>query len=464
MDDQGKKGGNGGDVVPADEPQTTLQAIGAGAAAVLATTSSILTYSSPFLCVGAGMLALFLPAPFAATITSEWVEACLALLMLSMGLTLTLGDIIGAIRRPLLVLLSLSLEYIVAPLSAFTLGHIFRLSPPIRAGLTLMASVNGGQASNLCTYISRGDVGVSVLMTLSSSILATGAIPALSKIYLAGVVEVDAGGLAASTAKLVMAPLAAGLATKVVAGPVVDAVEPVLPMVGIIALVIIVLGTTSLASDLIRDAWRTALVPTALFHIIGFCIGYTVARFLARQKRPVATAVAFESGFKSPALSFVLARRHFADPIVQTSSAVSILVLVPMAMGAAVAFHLWYVCTAQQIGDEWGGGGTEIGEQVGGRVRGEGLGWSRRGGAREGGSHEDLASTAHIIGCLPLCIQPTDSPHGEPNAADVFYLLRHLFGAPFHRQWAPRPGRYAQRCAPACGRRRRRRRRALRRR
>ncbi|KAK1862517.1 hypothetical protein I4F81_005085 [Pyropia yezoensis] len=204
---------------------------GAAAGAALAAASTGLTVASPLLCLGAGLWALYHPSTFGTTITGEWVRVCLALLMLSMGLTLSLDDVVGALRRPLLVLLSLALEYGVAPLWAFTLGHIFRLSPPLRAGLTLMGSVNGGQASNLCTYLSYGDVAASVLMTLSSSLLATGAIPALSHIYLSGVVDVDAGGLASSTAKLVLAPLAVGVATKAVAGRVVAAVEPVLPMV-----------------------------------------------------------------------------------------------------------------------------------------------------------------------------------------------------------------------------------------
>lgn len=189
----------------------------------------------------------------------------------------------------------------------------------------------------------RGDLSISVLMTLSSSLLATVAIPALSKLYLSGVVAVDAGGLAASTAKQVLAPLVAGVVVKACAGRVVGAVEPALSIVGIVALVIIVLGTTSLSAELIKAAWSSTLAPVALFHIIGFWFGFGVARLLFRMRRPVATAVAFESGFKSPALSFVLARRHFEDVEVQTASAVSILVLVPLAMGAAVAFHLWYV-------------------------------------------------------------------------------------------------------------------------
>lgn len=329
--------------IPPWNPPDWLGTFGRRCGVVLKAVSTATTLASPFLCFGAGMLALFVPTPFATTINAVWVEVCLALLMLCMSLTLTPADIWGAITRPWLVALSLVLEYGVAPLSALVLGHIFQLRPILRVGLTLVACVNGGQASNLCTFIARGDLSISVLMTLSSSLLATVAIPALSKLYLSGVVAVDAGGLAASTAKQVLAPLVAGVVVKACAGRLVGAVEPALSIVGIVALVIIVLGTTSLSAELIKQAWSSTLAPVALFHVFGFWFGFGVALLLFRMRRPVATAVAFESGFKSPALSFVLARRHFDDVEVQTASAVSILVLVPLAMAAAVAFHLWYV-------------------------------------------------------------------------------------------------------------------------
>lgn len=321
-----------------------LRAASRAAAAALPGVSFALTVASPVLVLGAGVLALLVPAPFARTITNEWVEACLALTTLSMGLALSPAAVWGALQRPWLVALSLALEYGVAPLSAFTIGHVFRLSPGVRAGFTLMGCTNGGQGSNLCTYLSHGDLGISVLMTLSSSLLATVAIPALSHIYLSGLVSVDAAGLVASTAKLALAPLAVGVVTTAAVGPAVAAIEPLLPMVGIGSLLIIMLGSTALAAELIKGAWQTSIAPIIVFYTLGFCLGYAVGMWLFRLGRPVATALAFESGFKSPPLAFVLARRHFADdPDVQTASAVTILVLAPLVMGVTVAFHLWYV-------------------------------------------------------------------------------------------------------------------------
>jgi len=322
--------------------------VGAGVTA----TAAALTFASPLLSIGAGVWAILDPAPFAAAITPKTVHVLLSLVMLSMGLTLTLEDVWGALRRPWLVALSLSLEYGLAPLSAFALGHLFRLPPAVRVGLTLVGSVNGGQASNFCTYLARGDTATSVLMTLSSSLLAIVAIPALSKVYLSGLVTVDAGGLARSTATLILAPVAAGVVVKALAGRAVAAAEPAFPIFVVAALVVITLGATGGAAEVIQAHWALLLAPIALFHGVGFGVGYGLARRLHTGHR-TAVALAFEAGLKSPVLSWVLARRHFDDPAVQAASSVSILVLAPMALGAAVAFRWWYVGTA--VGARRGG-------------------------------------------------------------------------------------------------------------
>jgi len=65
--------------------------------------------------------------------------------------------------------------------------------------MVLVGSINGGQASNLCTYIARGDVALSVLMTTVTTIGAIVMTPLLCKLMLGTLVPVDAVGVAIST-------------------------------------------------------------------------------------------------------------------------------------------------------------------------------------------------------------------------------------------------------------------------
>jgi len=67
------------------------------------------------------------------------------------------------------------------------------------AGLVLVGSINGGQASNLCTYIAKGDVALSVVMTTSTTIGCIFMTPLIAKLVLGTVVPVDPVGIAWST-------------------------------------------------------------------------------------------------------------------------------------------------------------------------------------------------------------------------------------------------------------------------
>jgi predicted Na+-dependent transporter len=82
---------------------------------------------------------------------------------------------------------------------ALVLGKAFGLDAGLLAGMVLVGSINGGQASNLCTYIAKGNVALSVLMTTATTVGAIFMTPFLCKSLLGAVVPVDARGIAIST-------------------------------------------------------------------------------------------------------------------------------------------------------------------------------------------------------------------------------------------------------------------------
>ena len=143
-------------------------------------------------------IALKSPSSFA-WFTTEYFTAGLAALMLSMGITLTPQDFVDVASRPGAVLMQFSLCYLMMPILAMGLGQFFGLSPALMAGMVLVGSINGGQASNLCTYIARGNVALSVLMTTATTLGAIFMTPLLCKSLLGAVVPVDAAGIAIST-------------------------------------------------------------------------------------------------------------------------------------------------------------------------------------------------------------------------------------------------------------------------
>ncbi|XP_062010590.1 sodium/pyruvate cotransporter BASS2, chloroplastic-like [Rosa rugosa] len=83
---------------------------------------------------------------------------------------------------------------------------MLKLSAPIATGLILVSCCPGGQASNVVTYISKGNVALSVFMMTCSTI---GAI--ITKLLAGQLVPVDAAGLALSTFQVVLVPMIIGV-------------------------------------------------------------------------------------------------------------------------------------------------------------------------------------------------------------------------------------------------------------
>jgi bile acid:Na+ symporter, BASS family len=131
--------------------------------------------------------------------TTKYFTAGLAALMLSMGITLTVDDFKAVAKQPIPTVVQFVLCYGMMPLLALGLGKIMKLSDPLIAGMVLVGSINGGQASNLCTYIAKGNVALSVLMTTATTLGAIVMTPLLCKAMLGTVVPVDAAGIAMST-------------------------------------------------------------------------------------------------------------------------------------------------------------------------------------------------------------------------------------------------------------------------
>merc|ERR1719331_2196829 len=131
----------------------------------------------------------------------------LGILMFSMGITLTLEDFKRVLSKPGPVTINFICCYVLMPLLGLALGKFAGLSDPIVAGLVLVGSINGGQASNLCTYIARGDVALSVVMTTSTTLGTIFMTPIIAKALLGTIVPVDAVGVAISAMQVVLLPI-----------------------------------------------------------------------------------------------------------------------------------------------------------------------------------------------------------------------------------------------------------------
>jgi BASS family bile acid:Na+ symporter len=198
-------------------------------------------------------IALKSPSSFA-WFTTEYFTAGLAALMLSMGITLTPKDFMDVLKEPAPVAMQFTLCYAMMPILAFGLAKFFQLDAALLAGMVLVGSINGGQASNLCTYIAKGNVALSVLMTTATTVGAIFMTPVICKALLGAVVPVDAVGIAVSTIQVVLGPIAIGMATNRFFPGIVKKILPFAPVVGVVSTCLLVASAVAQVAEPILSA------------------------------------------------------------------------------------------------------------------------------------------------------------------------------------------------------------------
>lgn len=298
--------------------------------------TSVATTLFPLWTVLFTAMALKSPSSFS-WFTTEYFTAALAILMLSMGITLSPDDFVKVAQRPNSVVMQFSLCYGMMPLLALALGKAFALDPALIAGMVLVGSINGGQASNLCTYIAKGNVALSVLMTTATTVGAIFMTPLLCKCLLGAIVPVDAKGIAISTIQVVLAPIAVGMSTKKFFPKFVEAILPLSPVVGVISTCLLVASAVAQVAEPIINAGLALQIPVLLLHLIGGLVGYLLPRMTGFGEVACRT-MAIETSMKSSAFGFLLAKLHLGAYAARVPSAVSV---VWMALTGSMLAVVW---------------------------------------------------------------------------------------------------------------------------
>lgn len=255
--------------------------------------------------------ALIWPSPFCAIGT--WViNPMLGLIMFGMGLTLNLTDFKVVFSRPKDVLTGCLAQFTIMPAMAWVLTQAFRLPPDLALGVILVGCCPGGTASNVITYLAKGDLALSVGMTATSTLLAPLLTPLLTWLMAGTFVDVDAWGMLLSIVYVVIAPIVAGFLIKRYLPTFTRHAVAYLPAFStlmITLLVGIIVGHN--ATPLLTGGCLVISV-VMLHNLSGLALGYGIGRLLglSHNKR---TAISIEVGMQNSGLACSLATTHFAS-------------------------------------------------------------------------------------------------------------------------------------------------------
>ncbi|KAL2929351.1 Sodium/pyruvate cotransporter BASS2 chloroplastic, partial [Bienertia sinuspersici] len=197
----------------------------------------------------------------------------LGFLMLSMGLTLTFDDFKRCLRNPWTVGVGLVAQYIIKPLLGYAIAMTLKLPAPLATGLVLVSCCPGGQASNVATYISKGNVALSVLMTTCSTIGAIIMTPLLTKLLAGQLVPVDAAHF-----QVVLVPTIIGVLVNEFFPKLTSKIVTVTPLVGVILTTLLCASPIGQVADVLKAQGGQLILPVALLHAVAFAIGYWLSR------------------------------------------------------------------------------------------------------------------------------------------------------------------------------------------
>ena len=232
--------------------------------------------------------------------TSVGLPLSLAVIMVTLGLSLTPADFKRVFKFPKGVSIGLVNLLVVSPLLAFAMAKLFGLDPALAVGLVLLGASPGGTTANLMTHLARGDTALSVTMTAISSVAAVVTVP----LYLGLAIDhfgasfdsdPQMAGVAAKVFLITVVPLAIGMRIRARRNEWAVRVEPRAKKIAIALFVAIVGGSIASESQAITDHFADLAAATLLLNLAAMTISFNVAR-LARLDRRQATAIAMELG------------------------------------------------------------------------------------------------------------------------------------------------------------------------
>ena len=215
------------------------------------------------------------------------------------------------LSRPRDILIGCLTQFTVMPLLALGLTWAFSLPQELAIGVILVGCCPGGTASNVITYLAKGDLALSVGMTAASTLLAPLLTPLLVWAMAGTMVHVDTLGMLLSIVYVVIAPIVCGLLCQRFLPLMTRRLTPVLPAFSSLVIALVVGIIVAHNADRLLTAGLLVVAVVVLHNLLGLTIGFTVGRLLRLQK-PKCVALSIEVGMQNSGLASSLAVLHFA--------------------------------------------------------------------------------------------------------------------------------------------------------
>lgn len=273
------------------------------------------------------VIALVFPGPVSSVVKTSYVNTLLGIVMFGMGMTLKLSDFKVVFTKPKAAISGIIAQFVIMPGLAFILVTIFQLPTELAVGVILVGSCPGGTSSNVMTYLSKGDVALSVGMTACTTIMAPIVTPALVLLLAGQTVDVAFFDMFLSILQVVFVPIVLGFVINYFFEKFAQAFSKVLPLISVTGISLIVMAVVAANQSKLMTVGYLVILVVMLHNVLGYALGYGVARVLGLTKAQRRT-ISIEVGMQNSGLATSLATAHFAA--------------MPLAAVPGAIFSVWH--------------------------------------------------------------------------------------------------------------------------
>ncbi|MDD0823235.1 bile acid:sodium symporter family protein [Mannheimia sp. AT1] len=273
--------------------------------------SQLLARNTALVIILTAIVTFFIPDLF------TWVKGdaqvlTLGIIMLSMGMTLGKKDYQILVQRPLDIFIGTVAQYTIMPFIAITIAKAFDLSTGLTLGLVLVGSCPGGVASNIMSFLCKGDVAFSVGMTTVSTIIAPVMTPLLLNYLVGETIAMDGWAMFKFMLLVTILPVALGSFFNMFCHKArwFKDVQATTPGVAVIAFACIVGGVVAVHGERFLESGLVILVCVAIHNFIGYILGFSAGRLFGMTTAKKRT-LSIEVGVQNAGLATGLSAKFF---------------------------------------------------------------------------------------------------------------------------------------------------------
>ena len=238
---------------------------------------------------------------------SSLIVPLLQVIMFGMGTELSVKDFSRVLRAPKGIIVGIVCHYTIMPLIGFAIANLFNFPPEIAAGIILVGCCPSGLASNVMSYLAKANLALSVSVTTVSTLLAPFLTPLLMRLLGGSFVEIHFWAMVWDITKIVIIPIAGGLAFHYLIRGKFNWLDKAMPVVSMAGIALILVIITAAGRDSLLKVGALLIVATFIHNISGFFLGYWSARLLKFDERDCRT-IALEVGMQNAGLAAGLAK------------------------------------------------------------------------------------------------------------------------------------------------------------